>query len=128
MAVQTPTPDTMKEPMAALTDTDLRELEHELVALRSSLSEELAEATETARPVGLDQPIGRLTRMDAIQQQNMALAHRDRLQSRLERVTSALARIAAGTYGECLRCGDEIEPRRLRIQPEATLCRDCQQG
>jgi DnaK suppressor protein len=120
--------DAMEKPMAALTDTDLKELGQELSALRGSLSEELAEATETARPVGLDQPIGRLTRMDAIQQQNMALAHRDRLQSRLERVTSALARIAAGTYGECLRCGEEIEPRRLRIQPEATLCRDCQQG
>lgn len=37
----------------------------------------------------------------------------------------ALARIADGTYGECVRCGEDIAPARLEARPEAALCIDC---
>lgn len=40
-------------------------------------------------------------------------------------VDRALERIAAGTYGECVRCGGEISPARLEVRPEAALCIDC---
>lgn len=38
---------------------------------------------------------------------------------------AALARIEAGTYGECVRCGNDIASRRLEVQPEAALCIEC---
>jgi DnaK suppressor protein len=99
-----------------------------LLDLRRTSTDDLARAVQSARPVDLDQPIGRLSRMDAIQQQSMAAAHRQRLVQRLDRIASALGRIEAGTYGDCLRCGEPIDERRLAAQPEATLCRACQQG
>jgi RNA polymerase-binding protein DksA len=40
-------------------------------------------------------------------------------------VKRALARIADGTYGECVRCGEEIAAARLQARPEAALCIDC---
>lgn len=40
-------------------------------------------------------------------------------------VKRALARIEDGTYGECVRCGEEIAPGRLEARPEAALCIDC---
>jgi DnaK suppressor protein len=40
-------------------------------------------------------------------------------------VKRALARIADGVYGECVRCGEEIAPARLEARPEAALCIDC---
>jgi RNA polymerase-binding transcription factor len=40
-------------------------------------------------------------------------------------VKRALARIADGTYGECVRCGEYIDPARLDARPEAALCIDC---
>jgi len=40
-------------------------------------------------------------------------------------VKRALARIEDGTYGECVRCGEEIAPARLDARPEAALCIDC---
>lgn len=43
----------------------------------------------------------------------------------VERLTDAIARIDAGTYGACLVCGDLIEPARLRALPEAAECIDC---
>lgn len=38
---------------------------------------------------------------------------------------SALDRLAAGTYGECVSCGAEISAGRLAASPEAALCIDC---
>lgn len=40
-------------------------------------------------------------------------------------VKRALARIEDGTYGECVRCGEDIAPARLEARPEASLCIDC---
>lgn len=40
-------------------------------------------------------------------------------------VKRALARIEDDTYGECVRCGEEIAPARLEARPEAALCIDC---
>jgi RNA polymerase-binding transcription factor DksA len=40
-------------------------------------------------------------------------------------VQRALRRIEQGSYGECVRCGDQIAPNRLEARPEAALCFDC---
>ena len=40
-------------------------------------------------------------------------------------VNRALLRIESGTYGECVRCGDAIAPKRLEARPEAALCVSC---
>jgi RNA polymerase-binding transcription factor DksA len=40
-------------------------------------------------------------------------------------VNRALLRVENGTYGECIRCGAEIDPRRLEVRPEAALCISC---
>jgi DnaK suppressor protein len=39
----------------------------------------------------------------------------------------ALARIAAGTYGECESCGQAVGKARLQVFPRATLCKDCKE-
>ena len=44
----------------------------------------------------------------------------------LARIDESLARLHAGKYGQCVDCHDEIEERRLRALPFASLCRDCQ--
>jgi len=40
-------------------------------------------------------------------------------------VNRALLRIENGTYGECVRCGNAIAPKRLEARPEAALCISC---
>ena len=46
-------------------------------------------------------------------------------QAEVARIDAALARIAAGTYGRCARCGELIEPRRLEANPYAVQCTEC---
>jgi DnaK suppressor protein len=110
-----------------MTDEQRAQLRADLLALRDTLEAELTHTVEGARPVSLDEPIGRLSRMEAMQQQSMSTAQRTRMRGRLAQVMAALGRLDEGTYGECLRCEEPIAHDRLRIRPEATLCRDCQQ-
>src|SRR3954451_5830171 len=49
------------------------------------------------------------------------------LESRIQDIQSALRSIEKGNYGICARCGKPIEPGRLEIKPDATLCVSCQQ-
>jgi RNA polymerase-binding transcription factor DksA len=41
-------------------------------------------------------------------------------------VEAALGRLATGSYGECVDCGEPIAPARLRAYPAATRCIECQ--
>jgi DnaK suppressor protein len=43
----------------------------------------------------------------------------------LEAIEEALQRLENGSYGLCEVCGQPIQPKRLEIMPEASLCRDC---
>lgn len=112
--------------MAELTSGELKELEADLRALRESLAELIAGSREGVRPVDLDEPIGRLSRMDAMQQQEMLAENRRAAQVRQQQVNAALARCAEGEFGDCQACGEVIGYPRLKVNPEAPFCVSCQ--
>ena len=99
----------------------------ELERLRSDLTASLAEAGGAA-PVEPDRAIGRLTRQDAMQAQQMALELRRRDRQRLQMIDRALERFKAGEYGECTRCGAPISAARLDVKPETPVCVECAGG
>ncbi len=43
----------------------------------------------------------------------------------IHRIEEALKRISEDTYGVCVRCGADIDPRRLKALPTATRCISC---
>jgi DnaK suppressor protein len=96
-----------------------------LSALERDLVAELAGDIAANESVVVDNAIGRLTRMEAIQSQAMEQAVRRRQEQRLQRVRRALARIEEGRFGTCTRCGSDIPPGRLEVMPESGLCVGC---
>jgi DnaK suppressor protein len=60
-------------------------------------------------------------------EQAKELALRQNAQKLLSQVQDALERFEQGTYGVCERCGDEIDPARLKALPYVSLCLRCQQ-
>ena len=81
---------------------------------------------DSRRPVTLDQQsIGRVTRMDAMQVQAMALASDKRRQRQLHRIDAALARIDDGVFGYCVACGEAIAEKRLANDPATPNCVRC---
>ncbi|MEX0970471.1 MAG: TraR/DksA C4-type zinc finger protein [Paracoccaceae bacterium] len=100
----------------------LPRLEEELRALR----EASVQTAANRKPVELDQQsVGRLSRMDAIQQQAMAFAQEARRNGRGRALEAAIARIATPEFGWCDNCGDFIGMGRLELDPTVTRCRDC---
>jgi RNA polymerase-binding transcription factor len=43
----------------------------------------------------------------------------------IHRIEAALKRISEGTYGTCAKCGEPIDPRRLKVLPSAATCISC---
>jgi DnaK suppressor protein len=89
------------------------------------VSELLADEDETAKPITPDAAIGRLSRVDAMQMQQMSLEvrrQREALHSRLER---ALRLLDDGEYGTCPKCEGDIARNRLEAIPDAIFCFDC---
>ena len=97
-----------------------------MLGLRSELLELEKASGETTRPVVLDQAsVGRLSRMDAMQAQQMAKEVSRRRQHQLLKIEGALRRIESGEYGYCFVCGEDIGVRRLSIDPSNTHCIEC---
>jgi DnaK suppressor protein len=111
-----------------LTEAQLESLRELLRLKRDEVQQGLAASRDDARPVDLELSIGRLTRVDALQQQHMAAARRWRLETQLAQIQQALSKMLAGTYGECVRCGEPIGYARLKARPESPFCIRCQGG
>ncbi len=88
-----------------------------------------ANSAESREPVTLDQTTtGRLSRMDALQVQAMALETDRRRDLEIIRVETALDRIKDGEFGYCVTCGDEVEIKRLDNDPSTPTCIGCARG
>ncbi len=107
-----------------------------LARFRRLLEKRLAEAQETLSAnaqatdtVQLDQQsVGRVSRMDALQQQAMARAQNMRQQRELEDIRQALERLDRGDFGYCVQCEEPISFRRLKADPSVRLCIGCASG
>jgi DnaK suppressor protein len=96
-----------------------------LEAAAAELRRLLAGDQESTQPVAPDRAIGRLSRVGAMQAQQMSLDGRRRQQERLRRIEHALGLVGQGTYGSCTRCGEDIGQARLNAIPDTFLCVVC---
>jgi DnaK suppressor protein len=110
----------------SLTPEQLAEFRARLVQERESLLDTHELAVDGTKPVELDQTtVGRLSRMEAIQAQAVAVATQQRREVQLQRIKWALTRMDEGEYGLCQRCEEPINPRRLEFDPTSPLCLEC---
>jgi DnaK suppressor protein len=97
-----------------------------LLTKKQELEQLLSDTSADADPVELDQTrVGRLSRMDALQQQEMAKETVRRRQLELQKLGLALGRLSEDEFGYCVQCGDEIDKRRLDLDPAVPICIGC---
>ncbi len=105
---------------------DTETIREALLAKREELKQLDESSAADSATVELDQQkVGRLSRMDALQAQEMALATKRRREIEHGRIDAALKRLDDDTYGECLGCGEEIGEKRLALDPATPTCIDC---
>lgn len=111
---------------------DTKQLEmfrHRLQTDLADLDAEDALGRDAQKTVTLDQQsVGRLSRMDALQQQAMAKATQTRRSQLRQRILAALARMDDDEFGYCTDCGEQIPPKRLELDPTVPTCVNCARG
>jgi RNA polymerase-binding transcription factor len=109
-------------------DINLDSFKTRLEERRKSILADKEAAKQNSAPVELDQArVGRLSRMDAMQQQAMSQASARLLDMELQRIKTALSRIESEEYGYCILCDEEIAEKRLQFDPSLLTCISCAQ-
>ena len=103
------------------------DIKQRLATMEIEIKTLLGRTRQDSKPVDLDLPIGRLSRADAMQMQNMAALNRRQLEIKLKQVEGALSAVEDGSFGSCRNCNGKINPARLDAQPETPFCIECQE-
>ena len=109
-----------------LTKEQINELHQMLLALKEEIARMLDISSEASKPVDLEEPIGRISRMDAIHVQSIAKANREKLVLRSRQVDASLNDFRNNRYGICRMCNKPIGYQRLKARPESPFCLVCQ--
>jgi DnaK suppressor protein len=101
----------------------------DIAAAKTRLATQLVELQGRQKRISLDlaEPLNRDSSEQALEMEDddSLRAQAALIAREIASVKRALMRIDNGTYGECVRCGDEIAPKRLEARPEAALCFEC---
>ncbi|MEX2586164.1 MAG: TraR/DksA C4-type zinc finger protein [Balneolaceae bacterium] len=108
-----------------MTPSEKKIIVQKIHQLLKATSEEITQLQELTKPVQPDNAIGRLSRMDAINNKainDAALIKQKKLKQRLEKT---LQRIDDPNFGMCMKCGNPIPFGRLESLPHTTRCIEC---
>lgn len=105
---------------------DLPVYKKRLIDRKHELENMIKESHEDTNPVDIDQAqVGLLSRMEAMEEHAVAEEVEHLREQELLKVDSALERMQKGEYGLCVSCGEEIEEKRLELDPAVPLCYVC---
>ena len=103
----------------------MEEFERRVAIKLEGLEERIAEYRELTKPIPPENAIGRVSRMDAINNRSVneaALRTAERQKADLVR---ALGRLRDDKFGLCHACGELIPIGRMLLMPGATRCVKC---
>ena len=109
-------PSIDRNKFAAIIQTQLKETQDLIVSLR-----------KRTKPISPDNAIGRLSRMEAINEKSVHEANLRKAEQRVQRLEQAAKRVLSEEFGHCQACDQPIPSKRLEIYPESTLCIQCLQ-
>lgn len=99
--------------------------QHKVEEAISATKALIAEYRELTRPIAPDDAIGRVSRMDAINNKSVNEAALRQAESKLASLKRVLASIGNEDFGLCLQCRKPIPEERILIRPESLYCVQC---
>jgi len=90
-----------------------------------TLTKKIDELKDFTRPVEPDCAIGRISRMDAINNKSVYDASLRNSRNRLKQLKDIFPLAKEDSFGICTRCHQSISIERMRIRPEVRLCAAC---
>ena len=108
-----------------MTEEELRQIKERAARKLDDLSERIDEYRELTKPIPPSEAIGRVSRMDAINNRSVNEAALRQLENEREGLEKAVERMRDEKFGKCMRCGEDIPVGRLMLMPGATRCVRC---
>jgi DnaK suppressor protein len=105
-----------------MTDEEIKE---KLLASIARTEQSVADYKEMAKPVAPDNAIGRVSRMDAINNKSVAEAVLRQAEEKLRSLKKVLSQVGTKEFGLCIKCHKPIPAGRIIVRPESLLCIDC---
>jgi len=106
-------------------EEDRSEIRNTIIDAISSIKAEMKILEENSRPIAPDCSLGRLTRLEAMQEQELNVHRLHEAKIRLNRLEYALRKVGSPEYGICMECEEPIAVARLKLMPETSLCIRC---
>ena len=108
--------------MTAMEQSDVRQnIKNEI----SKTEKLIAEYKELTKPVEPDCAIGRISRMDAINNKSVTEATLRQAEEKLRNLQQVLSRVGTKDFGICIKCGKAIPEGRILYRPESLTCVNC---
>src|SRR5260370_32762272 len=107
-----------------MTKTELEKFKAVLEAKQA----ELASALRNRDDIAIEKTPDALDEVQLAGERELAIRNLDRESNMLRQVKAALGRIADGSFGTCMRCDEEISPKRLNAVPQSPYCIKCQEA
>ena len=108
-----------------MTTKEKQALKEKIMQDIEELKKQIETLQEKAKPIAPDCSLGRLTRMEAMAEQEVSQKILDESKLRLTRLQNALSRIDKPMFGICIECEEPIGIERMKIRPESVRCVAC---
>lgn len=105
--------------------TERTKLKQKILETITKTEEELVRLEEASQPISPENSIGRVSRMDAINNKSVSEAALRSAKKKLSSLQTALSRIDSPDFGNCARCRKPIPAARLMYLPESKFCVQC---
>ena len=111
--------------MANLTNQERLNIKNKINHDIAILSEQILTLEEKVKPISPDCGLGRLTRLEAMGEQDVNNKILDESRVRLTRLKNALQRVDKPMFGICIECEEDIGIGRMSVRPESVRCVEC---
>ena len=108
-----------------LTQEEKRDIKERINKKMLSLKERIEEYKELTKTIPPSDSIGRVSRMDAINNRSVNEAALRQLEKQVKGLEDALQRLGDDKFGRCVSCGEKIPLGRIIIMPGAIRCVRC---
>jgi len=108
-----------------MSEINKTELKEKLIKEIAKTEKQVIEYRELSRPVEPENAIGRISRMDAINNKSVNEAAFRKAENKLAKLKEALKRINDKDFGICIKCGEAIPSGRIIFMPQAQTCVKC---
>lgn len=102
-----------------------KEIETKILEEIRSSESHISDLIDLTKPISPENAIGRISRMDAINNKSINEASLRQAEEKLKKLKAALEKVNNKDFGICIRCEKPIPIGRIMLMPHSTKCVNC---